>query len=267
MLIVTDGAVDIPERLEESPIVRRVTGGVWLDGHPMQGGPDEFWSLVRQGYFPSTTPPTVSDLVQAYRHPDLVIGLHVSTELSATMAHAREAASRSLNGVVVLDTRSFSVGAGLLVAVVHRATLQPEGIESLSDFAASLPDRLHTFAVIQDIESLRRSDRSGLLPQGHLAKNHPLMIAVRGRVVTIGQPRQTSNALKDIARHARLGASHIGAWAIGHGDAKDPTSLMDALAESIGSPPAFVTRLDPAVGAHLGAGSLVVGVVSDPVKI
>ena len=113
VIIVTDGAVDLPEWLQESPAIRKVSGRLWLGNDPLPGGTDRFCSLVRDHHYPSKTPPTVSDLTEAHRHHDLVISLHVLATLSATVSHAREAAARAGPGAIVIDTRSFSVGAGL----------------------------------------------------------------------------------------------------------------------------------------------------------
>ena len=201
MIIVTDGAVDLPAWLEESPAIRKVSGRLWLGNDPLQGGTEQFWSLVRDHQYPSTTPPTVSDLTEAYRHHDLVIGLHVSAILSATASHAREAATRAGPGAIVIDTRSFSVGAGLVVAAVHRALESPLEYESIIEYARSLPDRLHTFALIEEIETLRRSDRSGLLPPGRLAKNHPLLLAAHGRAMPLGQFKSRDAALRRLVWH------------------------------------------------------------------
>ncbi len=269
MIIVTDGAVDLPEWLEESPTIRKVSGRLWLGDDLLEGGTGQFWSLVRDHRYPSTTPPTVSDLTEAYRHHDLVIGLHVSAMLSATASHAREAATRAGPGAVVIDTRSFSVGAGLVVTAVDRAVENPSEHQSVIEYAQSLPDRLHTFALVQEIEVLRRSDRSGLLPPGHLAKNHPLLLAARGRVMALGQFKNRDVALGRLAWHLGASAepSSVGAWALGHGDVADATALVDRLSSHIGSPPTFVTRLDPTVGAHLGPDSVVVGAISGPVDL
>ena len=269
MIIVTDSAVDLPDWLEDSSSIRKIPGRLWLGSDPLQGGTQQFWSLVRDHQYPSTTPPTVSDLTEAYRHHDFMIGLHVSSSLSATASHAQEAATRAGPGTIVIDTRSFSVGAGLIVTAVRRSVESPPELESVIDYARSLPDRLHTFALIQEIETLRRSDRSGLLPPGHLARNQPLLLAVRGRVMALGQFRTRDAALRKLMWHLRMSAepNSVGAWAIGHGDVADATALSEQLSAQIGSPPAFVTRLDPTVGAHLGPDSVVVAAISGPVDL
>jgi DegV family protein with EDD domain len=268
VLVVTDGAIDLPEQLQRSPLLRSVPGVVRLGEEPLTGSADDFWSLLRRGIYPSTSPPTVSALTDAYRHSGLVLAVHVSAQLSATMARAREAAARSGPEVVLIDSRSLSVGAGLVAAAVHRVIQDSSDHEQITDFARSLPERLHTFALIQDVEPLRRSDRSGLLPATHLSRNHPLLLAIRGRVVPLSQPRHRARALKELASHLlRSAGSQPGAWALGHGDASDRDAVVEQLSRAIGRPPAFLARLDPTVGAHAGPESIVVGTIAGPVEL
>lgn len=266
MLIVTDGAVDVPEELASSDLVRQVPGQVWGADGPLQVDRDDFWSGLRRGDYPATSPPTVNALMTAYEHLDLVIAVHVSGQLSATVQRAYEAAERAGSGVSVVDSGSLSVGAGLVVAELHRLALAGS-VPSLVDAAHELSGRLHTFALIQEVDALRRSDRSGLLPSGHLAHNHPLVVAVRGRVVPLAQPRQRATALTELSRHLqhRSGPPAM-SWALGHGDAADLNTVVRGFSHYLGQPPAFVTLLDPTVGVHLGPDSLVVGVLSEPTE-
>ena len=200
--------------------VRVVPAEVWFQEKPFAGDRAAFWKLLRAGTYPSTTPPTVSALAEAYRHHDLVCAIHVSADLSATVARAHEAAARAGPGVIVIDTRSISVGAGLIVAATGRAAHDPAHIPSVIDFARNLPDRLHTFALVQDPDALRRSGRAGLIPKDHLRRGHPLLLAVRGRAILLDQPkdRPTRFASTDRTRWPRERRSRhrrMGNWAGG----------------------------------------------------
>lgn len=268
MLIVTDGAIDVPGTLEQSTHVRIVPGEVWLDEMPFAGSADEFWALLRRGTYPSTTPPTVAALVEAYQQDEGVCAVHVSGDLSATFARAKDAATRVEANVAVIDTRSLSVGAGLIATAAYRAMESSLDHESVIGLARSLPDRLHTFALVQEVEALRRSDRAGMLPKGHLARNHPLLLGVRGRVVALEQPKNRAAGLKLLTSHLEHSAgTEIGEWALGHGDSADSDAVVEHLSQALGKPPWFVTRLDPTVGVHVGPDAIVVGALSGPIDL
>lgn len=266
--MVVDGAVDVPETLVRAPGFRLVSGTVWSQAVPLADDRTTLWRLLRDGGAPSTSPPTVNALAAAYAGGSTVVGIHVSGRLSVTVARAREAAARaqaeSGAQVHVLDTGSLSVGAGLIAWAVHAAAGAARTIGDLVDTADRLPPRLHSFALVQDVRVLRRSDRSGLVPRAHLASGHPLVLAIRGRVVPLEQPRHRHQALEALRRHlATTTGGNPEAWALGHGNASDLSSVSDLLSTALGKEPAFVAEIGPVVGAHLGPDSLVVAALSD----
>lgn len=263
-LLVVDGAVDVPGPLTRSSRVELVAGEVWSEGARFGGGGKELWALLRGDRYPSTTPPTVSALVAAYGRGAPVVGVHVSSQLSVTVARAREAVARigvgRGPGAHVVDTGSLSVGAGLVALAVHEAVDRPA--DALAALARSVSSRLHTFALVQEVRALRHSDRASLVPQAHLVSSHPLVLAVRGRVVPLAQPRHRRHAVEALAGHVDATAGHrLGAWALGHGDAGDVDAVVERLSEQLGMPPRFATELGPTVGSHLGPDALVVAAV------
>lgn len=261
MLIVVDGAVDLPLDLVHSPRVRVVSGDIRLDDEHFHGSGPEFWDLLRRGATLSTSPPTVAALTEAYRQSEQVCALHVSGELSATLAHAQDAAGLLGQSVTTIDTRSLSVGAGLIAARVHQAIEEGIPDTSILDLARSLPQRIHTFAVVQDTGALRRSGRAGLLPSDRLHAGRPLLIALRGRAVALDQAKKRSDIIRRLASHAADSSGHsMTAWALGHGDAADARDVTAQLTKAFGMAPEFDVPLDLIVAVHVGPESLVVGV-------
>lgn len=263
MLIAVDGGVDLPLHLEDSPLIQRVSGEVWLGPDRFLGGRDEFWQLLRKETPLATTAPTVTDLADAYLHHNVVVGVHVSAELSATVTHAHEAASRVGSAVKVVDTRSLSVGAGLIAASVHEAVINQEEDQSIAEKAAALPARLHTYALVQDPDFLRRSGRIGLLPPGRPGRGRPVLLAVRGRAIALEAPKDRHDGVRRLGQHAKAGGGpRLDKWALGHGDAPDVDRLVDQLSASLGTAPSFVSTIGPVVGTHVGPGAVVVAVLS-----
>jgi len=267
MLIVTDTAVDLPAGLARSPSVRIVSGEVRHGDRPLVSSNEELWDQIRRREPLSTAPPTVEALADAYRQREMVCAIHVSGELSATMSRAREAANRIGPSLTIVDSRSFSVGAGLVVTAVHRSIDVSIPEAAAFDLASSLPGRLHTFALVEDAKSLKRSGRTGLLPEVHL-HNRPVLLGIRGRALYLEQPKDRSAGLASLADHARSSAQPgLGAWALGHGNATDRDAVVQLLAQAFGRAPSFVTSLGPAVGTHVGPNAIVVGVISGHVDL
>jgi DegV family protein with EDD domain len=266
-VIVVDGAVDLPEEAVAWADVITVPARVRVDGQPFEGLPGAFWQALRDGRSVATTAPSVTDLAAAYERGEPVVAVHVSGDLSLTIARAREAADRSTSPVTVVDSGSLSVGAGLAALEARRLAAAPadSATPSLSGDVhralEHLPARVHTFAVVEDPAWLVRSGRAGFVT-GHVSTRRPVLLAVHGRPVVLDQPRDRRGAVKHLARRVHdHGLADAAAWALGHADADDAEDVTGVLAAVFGRPPMFVVPVDAAVGAHLGPDSLVVGVM------
>ena len=261
--LVVDAAVDLPPGLRASGEVRVVAQEVWAGDQLFEGSTAEFWAALRAGQHFSTTPPSVNALADAYRSGGEVCAVHVSGELSVTVSRAREAAGRSAAPVAVVDSRSLSVGAGLVAFLVHQAARAASSWAELAEIVPRSAERVHTFALVADLGPLRRSERIRFPHSAHLRLHpeHPVLLALRGRAVALEHPRDRVAGLRDLVRHARGSTDDAPAgWTMGHGDARDADALRARLAESFGRDAMYSCPIDPIVGAHLGPDAVVVGV-------
>lgn len=262
--VVTDGGADLPGDMAERTGVSVVAGQVRLGGGEWSGGAEEFWRQVRaDGAQASTRPPTVEQF--SYAYDDLVgagarrrvLSVHVSAELSRSVDHARSAAAG--RPVEVVDSRSVSVGTGLLALTAAEAASSGASFDSLRAMAGGWVDDLHVHVVVDDPAYLVRGGHAGFLggDPGHGPRRH--ILAVRGRVIPIGRTRHRADAVGVLFGHVREHvAEGAGRWAVGHGDARDHEQVVARLVDTFGTEPVFVTVLGPVTGAHLGPDALVV---------
>jgi fatty acid-binding protein DegV len=104
MRIVTDTAADLPRSLVAAGRITVARGAVRFGGREWRGEAEQFWSEVgRSPDLPATEAPSAGELAAAYRGDDPVLAVHVSGELSRTLAHATEAAETATNSVRVID--------------------------------------------------------------------------------------------------------------------------------------------------------------------
>ncbi len=261
MTLVVDAAVDLPPDLRDSPRVRVASQDIWCGEQPFEGDRDRFWVALRAGERFATTAPTLGALCAAYEGGGGVCAVHVSGELSATVARAREAAARVAGPVAIVDSRSLSVGAGLVAHLADEAMRVGGSWSELTGKLSGLADRVHTFVLVNDVDTLRRSERISLLPAVHLHRHRPVLLAVRGRALVIDQPKDRAAGLSALATHARhSSADSVSGWALGHGDAGDVARVAARLARELGREPLYTCYVDPIVGSHVGPGAVVVGV-------
>ena len=69
MLIVTDGAVDLPDDVIGSDLIVQVPGGISGPDGALEADRSAFWAALRRGDYPSTAPPTVSTLCPPTKRP------------------------------------------------------------------------------------------------------------------------------------------------------------------------------------------------------
>lgn len=260
MKVVVDGAVDLPL---PRPGVVSVPAQLFKERQPWSGGLGQLWSVLRSdplGW--STAPPTSADLAAAYGDDEPVLAVHVSGELSSTIDHAREAAASSGTEVSVCDSRSLSVGAGL---VVTRLDSLPLDLAEASKRAAGLVAGMHTYVLVDQVDFLLRSGRLGLLEGESVKSKRHYLLAVKGHAIPLGHSRSRERAFDSLLDHVRRTTpSGVEAWALSHGAAADIEPLTARASQSIGSNPDFVVLIDPTVGIHVGPDAVIVAALGRP---
>lgn len=263
--VVTDGAADLPEALIADAGITVVRGPVHLGERRWHGDLEQFWAELEKGpELPATDAPSAGQLADAYAGGEPVLAVHVSGELSRTLAHAEEAAAASEGGVQVVDSRSLSVGTGLVALGAAEAVRAGAGAERLVGMVDEWVDQLHVHALIDDARLLVHGGRAGLVAARVGRHAHRHVVAVKGHVIPIRQVRQRSEALRELIAHVREHVvGGVSRWAVGHGDAPDVEEFVERLASVFASDPSYVTLLGAPVGSHMGPRSLVVGFFSD----
>lgn len=263
--VVTDGAADLPEALAGSAGVTVVRGPVRLGNRPWQGDLDQFWAELEKGReLPATEAPSIEQLAGAYTGGEPVLAVHVSAELSRTLANARAAAAASGAAVRVVDSRSLSVGTGLVALAAAEAARDGAGADRVGSMVDEWVDQLHVHGLIDDAQLLVHGGRAGLVGARVGRRNHRHVVAVKGHVIPIGQVHNRREALRMLIDHVREHAvGGVSRWAVGHGNAPDAEEVAQRLAGLFGCDPSYVTLLGAPVGSHMGPRSLVVGFLSD----
>ncbi|MHB1854637.1 MAG: DegV family protein [Acidimicrobiales bacterium] len=253
MRIVVDGAVDLPTAEVR---ISSVPAKIFKDHAEWSGPTEQFWRLLREDPIGWTSaPPSIEDLSAAYAGAEPVLAVHVSAELSATVEHAHAAAERAPGRVEVCDSRSLSVGAGLVATKVTTEAISPQ--EALAE-ARALAGHIHTYALVDQVDYLLRSGRVGLLAGSHLKSKRHYLLALRGHAIPLGDSRSRQTAFASLLDHVHTTAHHgVAAWALAHGAAADGEALAEQAGRTLGLAADFVVILDPTVGIHLGPDAVV----------
>lgn len=283
--IVTDSTSDLPTDvrrrlgIEVVPLSVRFGDTRYVDGVTVK--PKRFYELLESDApHPSTEPPSVADFGRAYH--DLateqdVVSIHISSELSETFAHAREAAARELERLPgqrpggepvtleVVDSRVTSLSLGLLVVFAARMALRGLSARELADRIPGLSERLHTLFVVDTLEYLAKGGRIGKARAfiGGMLGIKPILSFDDGQVGPIDRVRGGRAAHPRILEHLRERLSGERPLICGIAHAKAPVwadRLRRLVEDAFEVDEMILTEIGPVVGTHGGPGT--VGVVA-----
>jgi DegV family protein with EDD domain len=268
---VSDTACDLPDELVLQydiglvPMQLIVDERSYRDRLELTAG--EFFRRMRAGLDASTSQPAPQAFTDAYRDAartgDHVLAVVVSSALSGTHANAEAAARRFDPGrVTVIDSRSASIGEGLLV--VRGVELAAAGWEPDAIVRELQRVRAQSggFFTVDRFERLVRSGRlgRGRAWLGTKLNLKPVMaLTMEGKIEPVGRARGGDGARKrllellDRALTPRPRALRLG---VAHGDIPEFADALRAELVARYRPlQCLVTPITPVIAAHSGLGA------------
>jgi DegV family protein with EDD domain len=276
--VVTDSTPYLPRQLLERWAIAEVSLYVGWNGDLRREDTyddlDAFYARLRESQvLPSTSQPSVGDftacfepLVSAGRD---VVSVHLASGLSGTCESATEAArilaaKGHAGRVEVVDGQTGAGGLGCLVLAAARAAEQGAELSAVVEAVRQARERLEMWFCLDTLEYLRRGGRIGAAQSmlGTAMRVKPILtfgteIAPVGRVRTRRRAMERMRAYVD-ELHER-GATE---WIVQHAQSpQDAEQLVTYGTALFGTGPLFCTQVGPVLGAHLGSGVLVGGIV------
>ena len=236
---------------------------------------DAFYARLRESpQLPSTSQPSVGDFLACYEPlvsagPRRRLRPHRKWPVGDLRgARARQRGSWPTAGhpgrVEVVDGQTGAGGLGCLVVAAARAAEQGAALDAVVDAVRQARERLEIWFCLDTLEYLRRGGRIGAAQAmlGTALRVKPILtfgteIAPVGRVRTRRRALERMDAYLD-ELHDR-GATD---WVVQHAQSPEDAKHLVAKGTAIfGADPLFCTQVGPVLGAHLGSGMLVGGIV------
>jgi DegV family protein with EDD domain len=266
--IITDSACDLSEELVQAhgitvvPLTIRFGTEELVDRRDLS--PAEFWARCRtSSELPETSAPSPGAFQAAYEQAaadgaDAVLCLTLSAELSATYQSATTAAA-STDGiaVAVLDSRSVTMGQGLLALTAAEAAARGGTLADVRAVTeAAVPDT-RVYGALATLEHLVRGGRIGKARAllGSMLSIKPVIEVRDGVVDEESKQRTRGRSLEYLASKAAADAP-LRRLAVASGEADDVATLLELLAAVPVAHPIEVVQLGPVVGTHAGPGTI-----------
>ena len=277
--VVTDSAADLPPALADRFGIHVVPVRVSLDGRDYLDrlgltAAEFYRRMADSARLPQTSQPPPGDFRRVFEHvlahQPAGVYVGVSRPLSGTLQSGETAARGQRATMHCLDSGHVSAGQALLAW--RAAELAAAGADAVAIAAEleRLRPQTQTWAMARDI---RHAVRGGRIPRwaGPLVRWTGLIpiarVSPQGLLRVAGGLLARRAAPEAFARHVarRVPAGTRWRLIVGHADAlADGERLLAALRQRLSIDEAHLVEVGPAVGAHAGQGTLVVGLQPAP---
>ncbi|WP_127127158.1 DegV family protein [Georgenia sp. SYP-B2076] len=290
--VVTDSTASLPAEVAAAYGIAVVPLHVVVDGVEQLDdavGGDALAAQMAAGARVTTSQPSVGELVEALRAASDhgrrdVVSLHLSGELSGTVAGARRAAALLADDGVrvhVVDSRTVAGGTGLAAIAAAEAATAGRRAEQVVAVARETAAKATVLFAVPDLAWLQRGGRvgAGAALVGSALGIRPVLGISDGRIAVVETARGLARVRRRVLDRAVRAAGGPGARvphppavrvrvAVHHfGRPDEAAALQDQLAEALAGTGALVvealrSELTAVVGAHTGPG--VIGIVVAP---
>jgi DegV family protein with EDD domain len=274
--VVTDSGADLPDHAYEDLGIHLVPLRVhfgdrgYLDKIGMSA--DQFFdTLAKSEHHPKTSQPAPGDFRRTYEylasHFDDVVSVSLSSGVSGTFQAAQSAAERVAGPgrVTVVDSGTATVGQGLVAMYAAECAAAGHQGPEVAESARAAMDRTLTFGLLTD---LTYAVRGGRVKPLHKRIADLLRVAVvlkvgkNARVVPGGVIPRSANPVPAFAGYLRRRIDRDKTYRIAIGYAQD-RDLAEQLERQLrldipSVESVHIVELGAAIGAHCGAGTLVV---------
>ncbi len=266
--IVTDSACDLPPSLADDlgieivPLTVRIGDEEFVDRHDLT--PAEFWARSAAAVdIPSTAAPSPDRFEAVYRRlavegATAIVVVSLSGELSATVRSAELAARAVIAdiAVTVVDSRTCSLGLGMIVADCARLARGGADAATVAGRARDLVRRTHVWGALDRLDHLRKGGRIGgagaLLASTGSIK--PIVEVRDGAVEQGGTQRTRAKALTALVDRL-ASVESVDRLAVLHADCSDVDEFVEMLRPHHAGE-IVVGDIGPVVGAHVGRGTI-----------
>lgn len=270
--IVTDSTSDIPQNIIDGLPIIVVPLYVILNGKSYLDKVD----LSRQTFYEtlptsephaSTATPSPNQFIQAYnRAADLgaeaVFSIHISQTLSATYQSAETAAKQYTRiPVYPIDSGNLTMAEGLIVIKAAQAAKEGKSTDEVRELIESTIPRTYAYAKLDTIDYLKKGGRMSSIQHSVVSiLGIKPILKMNNHVSKMEIARTKSKAFEKVLQTAVDNIPYAELFGITHANVPDQVEeLIRRLKKIIPTlPDPMVNEATPALGVHVGPGSLCV---------
>lgn len=278
LVIVTDGAADMPERWTDDyginilPINIQAGGKTYLQGVNLDNA--RFYRLVDELHIiPKTSLPSPRQVIEFYNRVakagDTILSIHVGSKLSGTFSSVQQAAKDAADCFRIYPFDSGG-GSAMLAFMCREARIIDRANGSIQDILLKLEGIRQRVTVIFTVENLDFAYMSGRVNRlqarlSSMLQIKPVIVLKDGLLDMAQKVRTRGRAMDYVADMVcqRMRGQKANVAIVHACDFAAAEQLATKIQAMVNCKDLMITELSIAVAAHLGPGT--VGVVAYPV--
>lgn len=273
--IVTDSTAFLPRHLLEQYDLHVIPLNLHWGQENLRDvediSPGEFYvRLQKSDLIPTTSQPSAGRFLTFFQDvaktADSIVAVLLSEKLSGTVASAH-AAVEMMEGdypIEVVDSRSASLGVGLVTLAAARAAEKGLDYQEVAEVARTLSPHVRVIFVVDTLEYLHKGGRIGGAKRllGSVLSIKPLLQLREGEIEALASVRTKRKAVErmlEIVKNDTAGAQELHMGVIDAAAAKEGDELYERV-QTLFSPAELLrSELSPVIGTHTGPGTVGMG--------
>ena len=271
--VVTDSTAYIPAELCKQLNITVVPLSViwgqetYSDGVTMM--PDDFYKrLETSKVMPSTSQATPAGMQEAFskalEQGYDVMGIFISDKLSGTLASARQAREELASAkdkIALFDSENVAMALGFQALALARAAANGASLKDCQALAERVRPNTGVFFAVDTLEFLHRGGRIGGAQRllGSALGVKPILTIKNGLVDSAGSVRTSKKAhdrVIELVAEKCAGAATVQLATL-HANAEESAkAVLHQAAEQLHAVEAILSTVSPAIGTHLGPGTV-----------
>lgn len=272
--IVTDSTADLPLELVQEYNIKVVPLRVYFNEETYREGidisPNQFYKKLKEyDKLPTTSQPPPGDFVAAYKQlvdegAEYIFSIHLSKKFSGTYQCAFLAKSM-VNDVIeveVIDSRSATMGIGLVVLEAARAAKEGKSINEIKDLINKLINKIKVFFLVDSLENLQKGGRIGKASYllGSLLNIKPILTVQDGEVhgyeKVRGREEKAFDRIVEILQSQIPQDSKVKCAIVHCDDLENAHKLKLKVLNTFNCPELLITEMGAVIGTHVGTGTI-----------
>src|SRR5512139_3856492 len=270
--IITDSTAHfpdptLPDRLGVTVVPQSIQFGRQIYREGVDIAAEEFFRrLPHYGALPTLHPPEADTFRELYaekfRQNKQILSIHVSSKMSETVAHARQAADEFLGGnkIVVIDSLTTSIGLGWLIEAAAEAAANGAVLDEIVRIVRGMITHMYAVFFVDQLDYLERNGRLSKSQAilGTMLGIKPFLTIEDGDIIPMEKVRTRDKAVEKLVEFVAE-FSTLDTVAILHSNPRpndDTRLLLERLAVEFPGREFPLMTYGPALACHIGPNSL-----------